>query len=112
MKKCLLTIMLLLLVAFSSLIRPSQEMEKYSYSPINETTISVLDTNEEAEAITESSTTINQKWQTPFILPPKIHVQTFSDFQQSPFRFINGAVYPSDMNGFISVVQHHSNYLS
>src|SRR5690625_6342002 len=69
MKKCVLSIMLLMLISFSLFIGPSEETAQFSFNPTDEPTITTVDTIASSDVITESVQTLIPKWQTEFLFP-------------------------------------------
>ncbi len=110
MKKCVFSIMILILFSFSIFIGPSEEMAQNSFHPTDEPAISTVDTIANSDVITESVQTIINKWQTEFLFPPTSSIYVLEG-KSILFKFINHVFFPRKIAGFICVVQHQSNYL-
>ena len=110
MKRCLLSSMLLILISFSVFIGPSEKMAQYSLNPTDEPVISMVSKITNSDVITESVHTIVQKWQIEVLFPPTTSTQTLLG-KSIPFKFINHAFFSREIAGFLTVVQHQSNYL-
>jgi len=111
MKKCVLSIMLLMLISFSLFIGPSEETAQYSFNPTDEPTITTVDTIASSDVITESVQTLIPKWQTEFLFPSNDDTHILSS-KLTPIKFMNHLFFSGKIAGFICVVQHQSNYLS
>jgi hypothetical protein len=111
MKKYLCASILPILIVFLSFISPSQEIGQNLFHANDEPTIAAADTISDSEAITVSAPTIVDKSPSKALFPSCVYTLVLKG-QPVPFKFISRVSYPTEASGFISVVQHHSNYLS
>ena len=110
MKKCVLTSMLLMLIAFSLFISPSEEIAQYAFNHTDEPVISSVDTIASSDLIIEAVQTIISKSQTEFLFS-STNIADILKGELLHFKFINHLLFSKEIAGFICVIQHKSNYL-
>ena len=109
-KKHVLIGMLLMLVSFSVVLSPFEELEPYSHHWTDELVFTVADTISGSDVITESVPTIIKKWHVD-VLFPTTHSAHVLKGPMIPFEFINHVFCVTESTGFIHAVQHQSNCL-
>ena len=102
---------LLMLMSFSVLVGPMNEMSHYSFHKPDETVISAVNTISDADVMTETVPTIIKKWQFNALFPSTHSLHALRG-TFIPFKFIHHVFSSTDSAGFITVVQHQSNYLA